>query len=282
MTNTNTKTKTSPIGLRLQIQNQNQSIILLMLMLLLTMILVTAGLVSCSGQTDYDDDESTSTELTNLKKRDRTSPARTSSRTRTSIKSSPRQSIPGTEMIKKVYYASRIARAGSKMKIKVETTEPLKENQYLSFICWRNGKKLKETQEDTLPISSFKKGDVIFTDVLLYQDNQLIAKKRSDTIQIVNSRPVIKEVIFPQVKGPGTYTLKVKAEDPDGDKLTFSLEKEALAVDVQINPSTGVVTCTLDENTPEILKFIIGVDDGSGVKTKKVVTMNFFKQSVKE
>jgi hypothetical protein len=275
---TNTKTKRNPLGLRLQ--TQNQSIILLMLMLLLMMISVTAGLVSCSGQTDYDDDESTSTELTNQKKRDQTSPARTS--TRTSLKSSPRQSIPGTGMIKKVYYASRIARAGSKMKIKVETTEPLKENQYLSFIWWRNGKKLEETQEATLPISSFKKGDVIFTDVLLYQDNQLIERKRTEMVQIVNSRPVIKEVIFPQVKGPGTYTLKVKAEDPDGDPLTFSIEKEALPVDVQINPSTGVVTCILDENTPEILKFIIGVDDGSGVKTKKVVTMNFFKQSVKE
>lgn len=271
-----TNTKKRPTGLR----SQNQAPSIILLMLLLAMILVTAGLVSCSSRTDYDDDESTSTDLTSQKKHDRTSPARTSTRTR--INSSTTQSKPGTGMIKKAYYASQIARADSEMKIKVETREPLKENQYLSFICWKNGKKMKETQEDTLPPSSFKKGDVLFTDVLLYQDNQLIAKKRTETIQIVNSRPVIKEVILPQVKGPGTYTLKVKAEDPDRDPLTFSLEKEALPVDVQIDPSTGVITCTLDENTPEILRFVIGVDDGGGGKIKKVVTMNFFKQSIKE
>ena len=272
----NKKTKKRLIGLPLQ--PQSLSIILLML---LTMILVTAGLVSCSGQTDYDDD-STSTDLTRQKKqnRTRTSPARTSAQA--SKNSSTRQNIPAISIIKKAYFASRIARADSEMKLKVETREPLKENQHLSFIFWKNGKKLQETHEDTLPPSSFKKGDVLFADVLLYQDNQLITKKRTEMVQIVNSSPVIKEVIFPQVKGPGTYTLKVKAEDPDGDSLTFSLKKEALPVDVQIDPSTGDVTCTLDENTPEILKFIIGVDDGSGGKITKVVTMNFFKQSVKE
>ena len=173
-----------------------------------------------------------------------------------------------------------MARADAAIKINVETREPIEENQYLSFIYWRNGKKFTETNEDTLPPFSFKKGDVIYTDVLLYQDGQLIEKKRTKMIRIKNSRPVIKEVKFPEVKGPGTYTLNVIAEDRDKDQLTFSLEKEELPVDVQVDRSTGVITCILDKKTPEILKFIIVVDDGDGGVEKKVLTMKFFKKQL--
>jgi hypothetical protein len=165
MTMTHTKTKKRLTGLRLRLQTQTLSTILLMLLLMMT--IVTVGLVSCSGKTGYDDDESTSTDLTNQKKHDRTSTSPAQTSTRTKDDKNARQNIPSRGMIKKVYYASRIVRADSAMKVQVETREPLKENQYLSFICWKNGKKLEEKQENTLPAFSFKKGDVIFTDVLL-------------------------------------------------------------------------------------------------------------------
>ncbi len=270
-----TKTK-KPTGL------QNISTILLLLTAILTLT-VTVGLVSCSGKTDEYTDTSTDRSNDKIKnKRDeRTGPARTRNE-KSRDDSNTRQRVPKKKLIKKVYYSSRAGDADSAMKVNVETNEPLQENHHFSFIHWKNGNKIVETNEDTLLASSLKKGDFIFSDVLLYQDEQLIEKKRTEIVQIKNSRPVIKDVIFPDVKGPGTYTLNVKAEDADGDQLTFSLENEELPVDVQVDPSTGVITCILDKKTPGILTFIIVVDDGNGGVAKKVLTLRFFKQSLKK
>lgn len=264
-----TKTK-KPTGL------QNISIILLLLTALLT---VTVGLVSCSSKTDEYTDTDTERYNDKIKRDERTGPARTQNE-RSRDDSNTRQRVPKKKLIKKIYYSSRAGDADNAMKVNVETNEPLQENHHFSFIHWKNGNEIEDTNEDTIPASALKKGDFIFSDVLLYQDEQLIEKKRTRTVQILNSRPVIKNVIFPDVKGPGTYTLDVKAEDPDGDQLTFSLEKEELPVDIQVDPSTGVVTCTLNKDTPKTLKFTIVVDDGNGGVTKKVLTMRFFKQSL--
>jgi hypothetical protein len=251
--------------------------LLLILLMLVAMVILTGGVISCSGSdesTDRDTDTETDTDIYSDKKKDRNRRARTE-KSKDESASQRKQ-----RLIKKVYNSPRTARVEAAIKINVETREPMEANQYLSFIYWRNGKKFAETNEDTLPPFSFKKGDVIYTDVLLYQDGELIEKKRTQMIRIKNSKPVIKEVIFPEVKGPGTYTLKVIAEDRDKDKLTFSLEKEELPVDVQVDPSTGVITCILDKKTPEILSFIVVVDDGDAGVEKKVLTMKFFKKQL--
>jgi hypothetical protein len=259
-----------------------QTLLIAPLMLVLVTMataMLTGGLISCSGKTDEDI-------YKDNKKEDRASRGRTSTSKQTgaekSRESSATQMVPRKTLIKKVYHSPQAGRADAEMKIIVETTEPIKENQYISFIHWKNGKKSPETGKDTFPPFSFKKGEATFSDVLLYQDGELIEMKRTDIIQIANSKPVIKEVIFPEVRGPGTYTLEVIAEDGDKDQLTFSLEKEELPVDVQVDPSTGVITCILDKDTPEVLRFIIVVNDGDGGVAKKVITQKFFKEAVKK
>ena len=133
-----------------------------------------------------------------------------------------------------------------------------------------------ETPNDTLPPTAFKKGDTVYVDVVLYQEGLVLEGRRSATVIIANSSPVIKEVEIPGIEGPGVYRIFVKAKDPDGDKITFSLAGDNLPAGLEIDSHTGTVTFILGENAPpENVKFTISADDGDKGITKKNVTIKF-------
>lgn len=183
---------------------------------------------------------------------------------------------PPQGWIKKISFSKQLGPEGTALKFKVETTKPLQENQYLSYIYWKNQEKFMETQQDTLPPAAFKKGDLVFVDVVLYQEDQVLEQRRSEMLQIENSSPVIKKVKIPEIDGPGVYQIIVDAKDPDGDEITFSLAGDSLPDGLQIDPHSGTVTYILGENVPpENLKFTITADDGDKGITKKIVTLNF-------
>lgn len=173
-------------------------------------------------------------------------------------------------------------RADSKITIKAKTANPLNDYQTLTYKYWKNGEPLEETEETQLPPFSFKKHEVLFADVMLYEDDQLIAKERTEMKPVLNSPPLIEKVTLPNVEGPGTYEFVVTAKDIDEDQITFSLEADDLQVDAQIDPDTGTVTCTLDDNPPESIKFTIVADDGDRGVTKKIVFMRFFRRPKKQ
>ena len=183
---------------------------------------------------------------------------------------------PPEGWIKKISFSKKLRKDGTALIFKVETTKPLEENQYLSYIYWNNQEKILETPQNTLPPTAYKKGDIIYVDVALYQEGQLLEQRRSELLQIENSSPVIKEVKIPGIDGPGIYRIMVKAQDPDGDKITFSLAGDPLPEGLQIDPQSGAITYTLGENAPpESIKFTITADDGDKGITKKIVTINF-------
>jgi hypothetical protein len=178
-------------------------------------------------------------------------------------------------------FSPEVGGAGTQFKVNANTSEPLKENQNLSYSYWINGQKTGDSTDNIFPPNTYKRGDVVFADVSLMEDDELIDKKRTEMMQIQNAPPVIKDVILPNVKGPGVYKAAIKAEDADNDPLTYSLETDLHDI-LQIDPSTGVVTCNLDPKVPETLSFIVVATDDGGARAKKQVTMKFFKQPVKE
>jgi hypothetical protein len=187
---------------------------------------------------------------------------------------------PGKYFIKKAFFTPELVKAGTALKITVELTEEPDESDFFSYIYWKNGTQLIESHENTLAPENYKKGDLIYADVLFYRDGELAEKSRSEIVQIVNSSPVIKEVIIPKIEGPGSYTITVKAADIDGDKIKYTLlpvkEGDKLFEGLQINSITGSVTCTLGETPPpEKMRFIIAADDSDGGIAKKVVTITF-------
>jgi len=183
---------------------------------------------------------------------------------------------PPEGWIKKISFTKQPGKEGTALKFKVETTKPLGEDQYFSYIYWNNQEKIIETPLDTLPPTAYKKGDLVYVDVALYQEGRILEQRRSEMLQIENSFPVIKEVKIPEIDGPGIYRIIVKAQDPDGDKITFSLTGDPLPDGLQIDPQNGSVTYILGENAPpENIKFTITADDGDKGITKKAVTITF-------
>jgi len=229
-------------------------------------VLLVISLMGCGGGADESDtDISTGPASSQKKDKDKArGPAR------------KRPKPPSGGWIKKISFSKELGKDGTALKFKVETTKPLEENQYLSYSYWNNQEKIMETAKDTLPPTAYKKGDLVYVNVALYQEGQLLEQRRSEMLQIENSSPVIKKVEIPDVQGPGVYRIMVKALDPDGDKITFSLTGDPLPEGLVIDPRSGTVTYILGENAPPgNIKFTITADDGDKGITKKIVTINF-------
>jgi hypothetical protein len=181
---------------------------------------------------------------------------------------------PPRGWIQKISFLKKPGKKGTQLKIRVQTAIPLEENHYYSYIYWKNGEKLEKTKRNTLPHSAFKKGDLIFVDVILHQDDEIVEQRRSDMLHITNSSPVIEEVEIPEIEGPGIYRFPVKAQDPDGDKITFTMQGKALPEELTIDPTTGTITFSPTEKAPpKKIKFTITADDGDGGIAKKAVSI---------
>jgi hypothetical protein len=252
---------------------------------LLLLLLIVVGLAACGGGDEAPGDTS------DIKKYDRAQTARKQAEQQdetyqyqedydTEEEKEPERK---KGLISAADISPGILRVDSDITVKVKTAEPLEENQYLIYKTWKNKELLEETKDPPqFPAFTFKKHDVLFTEVTLYEENQLIAKKRTNMLQVLNSPPVIEQVTLPDVQGPGTYEFVVTAKDIDDDQITFSLEADDLQVDAQIDPDTGTVTCILDDNPPESIKFTIVADDGDRGVTKKIVFMRFFRRPKKQ
>lgn len=220
-------------------------------------------LIGCGGRSD---DYDTDIGKTPSQKRDRNK----------RLEQAQKTNRPPEGWIKKITFSKKLKKKGTALVFKVETRKPLEENQYLSYTYWKNQEKILETPENTLPPTAYKKGDLVYVDVTLFQEGQILEQKRSELLQMENSSPIIKEVKIPEIDGPGVYRIIVKAEDPDNDKITFSLAGDNLPQGLKIDPNSGMITYILGENAPpENLKFTITADDGDKGITKKIVTIKF-------
>lgn len=245
---------------------------------LLLLVVAAAALIGCGGcGTRYADESAQHAEKIQQLRIERKIKQKEKERAKTpQIK----PKAPGKYFIKKAFFTPQLVKAGTALKITVELSEELQEDDHFSYIYWKNGIQIMETHEDKLAPENYKKGDLIYADVLFYRDGELAEKSRSETVQIVNSSPVINEVTIPKIEGPGSYTIAVKGTDIDGDKIKYTLLPEAegktLFDGLQINSVTGTVTCTLGETPPpEKMRFIIAADDSDGGITKKAVTITF-------
>jgi hypothetical protein len=91
---------------------------------------------------------------------------------------------------------------------------------------------------DVLEKGRFKKGDSI-TVIVTPDDREVLgAPRKSDPIIISNSPPVI--VSSPPTSTEGNiHTYQVKANDPDGDRITFVLKSRPPGM--EINRDTGLI-----------------------------------------
>ena len=117
--------------------------------------------------------------------------------------------------------------------------------------------------------SQLKKGDSVMVKVTPF-DGTDYGKAAVLQRAIVNMPPVILENKGGSFDG-STYSYQVKASDPDGDTLTYSLESPPAGM--TIDPSSGLLKWVVPREFKGGKKVAINVNDGNGGNTKYSVTI---------
>ncbi len=163
--------------------------------------------------------------------------------------------------------------------VKAKVFPELSGTETISYIFWINGEKFKEQEENSIPPFSFGKGDSLFVDVILYRGGQELERKRSDVLVVLNSKPEIGEIEFPQIRGVGTYRIVVNAQDADKDPLTFSLAGDpGVPLGMEINQTNGIITYRIDRSPARDVRFRVIVSDGNGGEDWRELFINFTQQ----
>lgn len=102
---------------------------------------------------------------------------------------------------------------------------------------WKNDTLLDETS-DTLK-TELKRGDIILVSATPVVEGEK-GKAVNAFTYVFNSRPKITSSSIESKFEENTYTYQVKAIDPDGDALTYSIN--TAPKDMKIDPSTGLIT----------------------------------------
>lgn len=133
----------------------------------------------------------------------------------------------------------KVVYPGTKIKAEVEASD--KDDDAVSFYYeWKkNGRILSGIASNELNTTGFKKGDLITLYVTPFDGKEKGKTKWSTTIMIANRAPQISS-IPPSTISNGKYIYEVKAADPDGDMLTFTLEDAPQGMTIE--PATGVIS----------------------------------------
>ncbi|MEK6775541.1 MAG: putative Ig domain-containing protein [bacterium] len=94
--------------------------------------------------------------------------------------------------------------------------------------------------------------------------------------EILNMPPMIAEEGSPVFDGT-TYTYQLKASDPDGDSLTYSLK--AAPESMKIDPITGLIQWNVPEEFSGMAKVSVLVEDGQGGRSEYDMNVSIKKEA---
>lgn len=118
-------------------------------------------------------------------------------------------------------------------------------------------------------ISGFKRGDKITVKITPYI-GETVGLARTLSTEIKNSTPKVTEDKKVNFDGT-TITYQVKATDPDGDTLTYSLVDAAQGM--TIDSASGLISFPVKDDTPASISFKVKISDGNGGEIIYPLTM---------
>ncbi|MCX8027562.1 MAG: putative Ig domain-containing protein [Thermodesulfovibrionales bacterium] len=127
---------------------------------------------------------------------------------------------------------------------------------------------------DTLPAGLVQKGNFVNVRVYAIKNGQTVQVINSDMIMIVNSPPSLTmSVINNKVKKNEPIMIQLKAEDPEGDKITFALDDAPNGM--SIDQSTGMITYFVDKPVQGSVRFRASATDSEGAKVSGTFEISF-------
>ncbi len=129
-------------------------------------------------------------------------------------------------------------------------TQPVLKHSDMKFVKYSyqwhvNGDTIPDARGNILENKYFKKGDVVYCRIKAVRGKIASEPIDSDEINIGNSPPFLNLLPVPSFDIPGEFRYTIKAEDPDGDPLTYRL-LEPLDRDVIIDSKTGMIKLFID------------------------------------
>lgn len=114
-----------------------------------------------------------------------------------------------------------------------------------SYQWYVNGNVVSEVRGNLLDSKHFKKGDSVYCRVEAVRGKIASEPVDSDEIIIGNSPPFLSLTPIPAFDIPGEFRYTIRAEDPDGDSLTYRL-LEPQDRGVILDRNTGVIRLYID------------------------------------
>ena len=184
--------------------------------------------------------------------------------------SAPVKILNSPPVIQEVWIEPKVAYVTERLKANVKSSDPDRDFIYYTYQWEKNGTLLTEERGEILERGQFKKGDTIAVLVTPDDRETLGTPKKSETLIISNSPPIILSSPPTSVE-KSTYIYQIKANDPDNDPLTFTLKSGPKGM--EMDKKTGLIRWEIRNEDKGSHSVEIEVTDDAGAKSIQRYTL---------
>lgn len=151
-----------------------------------------------------------------------------------------------------------------RLSVKAQAMDKDNDRVRILYRWYINGVSAGEGEDMTTLDSGYKRGDRVSVKIIPYDEESeglFIVRE----VEIGNALPEVSSYIKGVDKKTGMLLIEVKASDPDGDALTYSLQDAPAGMN--IDSKTGLIKWKVPEDTSGAVPVQVEVDDGNGGTT---------------
>jgi hypothetical protein len=184
--------------------------------------------------------------------------------------SAPVKILNSLPVIQEVWIEPKVAYVTDRLKANIKSSDSDGDFIYYTYQWGKNGGVLNEERGEFLERGLFSKGDSMAVIVTPDDRETLGSPKKSETLIISNSPPIILSSPPTSVEKE-TYIYQVKANDPDNDPITYALKSGPKGM--EMNKKTGLIRWEIRKEDKGSHSVEIEVSDDAGAKSIQRYTL---------
>jgi hypothetical protein len=184
--------------------------------------------------------------------------------------SAPVKILNSPPVLKEVWIEPKVAYVTDRLKANLKSLDLDRDFIYYTYQWEKNGTILSEERGEIFERGLFRKGDSIAVIVTPDDRETLGTPKKSETLIISNSPPIILSSPPTSVEKT-TYIYQVKANDPDNDPITFTLKSGPKGM--EMDKKTGLIRWEIRKEDKGNHSVEIEVSDDAGAKSIQRYTL---------
>lgn len=184
--------------------------------------------------------------------------------------SAPVKILNSPPVVQEVVIEPKVAYVTDRLKANLKSLDLDRDFIYYTYQWEKNGVVLNEERGEILDPGLFSKGDSMAVIVTPDDRETLGTPKKSETLIISNSPPIILSSPPTSVEKT-TYIYQVKANDPDNDPITFTLKSGPKGM--EMDKKTGLIRWEIRKEDKGNHSVEIEVSDDAGAKSIQRYTL---------